>query len=232
MTTKTLIRGGTVVSMDPQIGDLTGDVLVEDDKIVAVEPNISADAEVIDASDSIVIPGFVDTHRHTWETAIRGCAPNATLDDYFVEVLDTFAPVYRPRTSVPATSPGPWSASTPGSPHWSTGRTSTTRPITPMRPSPRCRRPASERSTPTAAPTSRWPTTGSTARSRFRATTYDGSGRRTSAPTTVCSPWAWPPAARASARRRSFGRSGSWRASWASRSPCTSRWAGSPDGSR
>ena len=87
--------GGTVVSMDPQIGDLTGDVLIEDDKIVAVEPNISADAEVIDASDSIVIPGFVDTHRHTWEAAIRGCAPNATLDDYFVEVLDTFAPVYR-----------------------------------------------------------------------------------------------------------------------------------------
>ena len=43
-----------------------------------------------------MIPGFVDTHRHTWEAAIRGCAPNATLDDYFVEVLDTFAPVYRP----------------------------------------------------------------------------------------------------------------------------------------
>ncbi|HEY6688413.1 MAG TPA: amidohydrolase, partial [Propionibacteriaceae bacterium] len=69
MTSKTLIRGGTVVSMDPQIGDLTADVLIEDDKIVAVEPNISADAEVIDASDSIVIPGFVDTHRHTWEAA-------------------------------------------------------------------------------------------------------------------------------------------------------------------
>jgi NAD(P)-dependent dehydrogenase (short-subunit alcohol dehydrogenase family) len=81
--------------MDPEVGDLTGDVLIEDDKIVAVEPNISADAEVIDASDSIVIPGFVDTHRHTWETAVRGCAPNATLDDYFVEVLDTFAPAYR-----------------------------------------------------------------------------------------------------------------------------------------
>jgi 5-methylthioadenosine/S-adenosylhomocysteine deaminase len=95
MTTKTLIRGGTVVSMDSQIGDLTGDVLIEDDKIVSVEPNISADAEVIDATDCIVIPGFVDTHRHTWETAIRGCAPNATLDDYFVEVLDTFAPAYR-----------------------------------------------------------------------------------------------------------------------------------------
>ena len=44
----------------------------------------------------IVIPGFVDTHRHTWEAAIRGCAPNATLGTYFVEVLDSFAPLYRP----------------------------------------------------------------------------------------------------------------------------------------
>ena len=43
-----------------------------------------------------MIPGFVDTHRHTWEAAIRNCAPNATLDDYFVEVLDSFAPLYRP----------------------------------------------------------------------------------------------------------------------------------------
>jgi cytosine/adenosine deaminase-related metal-dependent hydrolase len=82
--------------MDAGVGDLpVGDVLIEDDKIVAVEPDISADAEVIDATGDIVIPGFVDTHRHTWEAAIRGCAPNATLDDYFVEVLDTFAPVYR-----------------------------------------------------------------------------------------------------------------------------------------
>jgi cytosine/adenosine deaminase-related metal-dependent hydrolase len=97
MSRKTLIRGGAVVSMDAEIGDLpAGDVLIEDDRIVAVQPDISADAEVIDAAGRIVIPGFVDTHRHTWEAAIRGCAPNATLDDYFVEVLDTFAPVYRP----------------------------------------------------------------------------------------------------------------------------------------
>jgi 5-methylthioadenosine/S-adenosylhomocysteine deaminase len=94
---KTLLRGGHVLTMDSQLGDLPdADVLIEDDKISAVRPGIEADAEVIDVSGRIVIPGFVDTHRHTWEAAIRGCAPNATLDDYFVEVLDTFAPVYRP----------------------------------------------------------------------------------------------------------------------------------------
>ena len=98
MATKTVIRGGTVLTMDPSIGNLaSGDVLIEDDKITAVQPDLGdVDAEVIDADGRIVIPGFVDTHRHTWEAAIRGCAPNATLDDYFVEVLDTFAPVYRP----------------------------------------------------------------------------------------------------------------------------------------
>jgi cytosine/adenosine deaminase-related metal-dependent hydrolase len=97
MSDKMLIRGGHVVSVDAAIGNLArGDVLIEDDRIVAVEPSIEADAEVVDAEGFIVMPGFVDTHRHTWEAAIRGSAPNATLDDYFVEILDTFAPLYRP----------------------------------------------------------------------------------------------------------------------------------------
>ncbi|MFD5945419.1 amidohydrolase family protein [Streptomyces collinus] len=97
MTTRTLLRSGHVISMDPDIGDLPqGDVLVEDGRIAAVEPEISADAEVLDMSGHIVIPGFVDTHRHTWEAPIRGVAPDATLDDYFVDILDTFAPLYTP----------------------------------------------------------------------------------------------------------------------------------------
>jgi 5-methylthioadenosine/S-adenosylhomocysteine deaminase len=97
MSNRMLLRGGYVISMDAQVGDLErGDVLVEDGRIADVRPTIDADAEVIDAAGRIIIPGFVDTHRHTWEAAIRGCAPNATLDDYFAEILDTFAPLYRP----------------------------------------------------------------------------------------------------------------------------------------
>ncbi|MER6179904.1 amidohydrolase family protein [Streptomyces sp. NPDC001652] len=97
MTVRTLLRAGHVISMDPDIGDFPrGDVLIEDGRIAAVRPEISADAEVLDMTGRIVIPGFVDTHRHTWEASIRGVAPDATLDDYFVDILDTFAPLYTP----------------------------------------------------------------------------------------------------------------------------------------
>ena len=97
MADRILLKGGTVITVDPELGDIPGgDVLIEGERIAEVGTNLSADAEVIDATGNIVIPGFVDSHRHTWETAIRNCAPNATLDDYFVEVLDSFAPLYRP----------------------------------------------------------------------------------------------------------------------------------------
>ncbi|OPG09600.1 amidohydrolase [Streptomyces sp. GKU 895] len=97
MSSRILLRAGHVLSLDPDIGDLQrGDVLIEDGRIAAVRPEISADAEVLDMTGRIVIPGFVDTHRHTWEASIRGVAPDATLDDYFVDILDTFAPLYTP----------------------------------------------------------------------------------------------------------------------------------------
>lgn len=99
MTDRILLRGGHVLTMDPGAGDLgAGDVLVLGDRIEALGPRIAADsaAEVLDVTGKIVIPGFVDTHRHTWETAIRGCAPDATLDDYFAHVKGRLAPAFRP----------------------------------------------------------------------------------------------------------------------------------------
>jgi cytosine/adenosine deaminase-related metal-dependent hydrolase len=72
--TKILITGGTVVTMDPKIGDLPiGDVLIEGNRIVAVAPHIQADdAQVIDARGTVVIPGLVNAHMHTWQTGLRG----------------------------------------------------------------------------------------------------------------------------------------------------------------
>jgi cytosine/adenosine deaminase-related metal-dependent hydrolase len=93
-----LIKDAIVLSQDESIGELPqADVLVDGDRIAAVGPNLAADgARVIDAAGDIVIPGFIDTHRHTWETSIRTSAPDYTLGAYFGAILDKFAPNYRP----------------------------------------------------------------------------------------------------------------------------------------
>jgi cytosine/adenosine deaminase-related metal-dependent hydrolase len=98
MTERTLIKGGYVLTQDPALGEMIGaDILIEDDRIAEVGRNVSADgARTIDATGDIVIPGFIDTHRHTWETSIRTCAPDYTLGAYFGGILDKFAPHYRP----------------------------------------------------------------------------------------------------------------------------------------
>ena len=64
----TLIRGGYVLTLDPALGDMpNSDVLIDGDVIAAVGQNLEAGphANVIDARHRIVMPGFVDTHRHT-----------------------------------------------------------------------------------------------------------------------------------------------------------------------
>jgi 5-methylthioadenosine/S-adenosylhomocysteine deaminase len=98
VSNRTLIKGGIVLTQDDQLGELPrADVLIEDDRIAAVGPDLdAADARIVDASGDIVIPGFVDTHRHTWETSIRTSAPDYTLGAYFGAILDKFAPNYRP----------------------------------------------------------------------------------------------------------------------------------------
>src|SRR5712691_6236418 len=104
-----VIRGGHVMSMDPKIGDFaSADVLVEGKKILAVGPNLHAGgADEIDARGKIVMPGFIDTHHHQFETALRSFLANGVLindqsgsasanPSYFEYILLTFAPVYRP----------------------------------------------------------------------------------------------------------------------------------------
>ena len=95
---RVVVRNGFVVSVDPNVGDIPdADVLVEDGKIVAVGRGLEvSNAEEIDASGMIVIPGFVDTHRHTWQTPVRGVLPSCTLDEYFGELLGRIALNYRP----------------------------------------------------------------------------------------------------------------------------------------
>jgi 5-methylthioadenosine/S-adenosylhomocysteine deaminase len=105
-----VIRGGSVMSMDPKVGDFTkADVLIEGDKILAVGRDLGAGgAAEIDATDRIVMPGFVDTHHHQFETALRSfLADGVLINDgsgspsgsltYYEYILLKFATVYRPQ---------------------------------------------------------------------------------------------------------------------------------------
>ena len=108
-----IIRGGYVMTMDPSLGNLgnfaPGDVLVEGTKILDVGPNLQATgAGVIDARGRIVMPGFIDTHHHQFETALRSfLADGILINDgsgspsgnttYYEFILNKFAPVYRPQ---------------------------------------------------------------------------------------------------------------------------------------
>jgi 5-methylthioadenosine/S-adenosylhomocysteine deaminase len=94
-----LLKGGTIVSMDPKVGDFVkGDLLIQGKKIVSVGMNLQASgAEVIDASDTIVIPGFVDCHRHSWEGVLRRIIPNGEIGKYMATTHQGFALHYRPQ---------------------------------------------------------------------------------------------------------------------------------------
>jgi len=79
-----LIKNGCVITVDEKLGNFPrADVLVENGKIVAVQPDLPvSDAEVVDATGMIVLPGFVDTHRHMWEALIRGIGADWSLVTY------------------------------------------------------------------------------------------------------------------------------------------------------
>jgi len=95
-SSRIVIAEGHVLSMDAGIGELErGDVLIEDEQIVAVERDLGElDAERIDAAGAVVMPGFVDTHRHTWQTALRGICADWSLLDYFLGMRSTLSPRY------------------------------------------------------------------------------------------------------------------------------------------
>lgn len=98
MAHRTLIRGGTVVTVDPALGDIPGgEVLIDDGTIIAVGAGLGvSEAEVIDAGDCLVLPGLIDTHRHTWQSLFRNIASDWTLAHYFTGLHGTLSGLYRP----------------------------------------------------------------------------------------------------------------------------------------
>ncbi|MEU7858388.1 amidohydrolase family protein [Nonomuraea sp. NPDC049141] len=98
-----VLRGGTVLPMDGRQGEggrvlPRTDVLVIGDRIAAVGPGLAAppDAVEIDASGGIVMPGMIDTHRHMWQTALRGYGADWTLTQYFVWFYLEHGKLFRP----------------------------------------------------------------------------------------------------------------------------------------
>ena len=103
-----LIADGCVLSMDPAVGDFTrADVLIEGDTISRIGENLLAELSdenltVLDASGLIVMPGFVDTHRHMWQGLLRRMIPNVDITTY-LGVRNAFAVEYRPQDSYAGT---------------------------------------------------------------------------------------------------------------------------------
>ncbi|MEU0545085.1 amidohydrolase family protein [Nocardia sp. NPDC005978] len=93
----TIIRGGTLIDTDP-VRVLNADLLIDDGRITAVgaDLRIPDGAEVLDATGMLVLPGFVDAHRHTWQSGIRMTGPDIAFPDYLDLVLGRFGPRYRP----------------------------------------------------------------------------------------------------------------------------------------
>ncbi|MFG1694682.1 amidohydrolase family protein [Nonomuraea sp. NPDC049309] len=78
-----LIKGAYLMTQDEQLGDLAGDVLIADGTIQAIGRGLQDEhARVIDGSGSAVLPGFIDTHRHNWQGALRSLGPSWTYQEY------------------------------------------------------------------------------------------------------------------------------------------------------
>ena len=131
-----VLKGGVVLTLDRQVGDFAqADVLIEDGKIREIRPNIAVSADaaaVVDASNRIIIPGFVDTHSHSYQGLVRNIMANGLLNpDYNRDIQTTLTPVYRPTTPMRACSCPRSASSRWARPPSSTSRSAATRRSTP-----------------------------------------------------------------------------------------------------
>lgn len=93
LSSSILLSGGTIIAFDEDSKSLNvirnGAVLVTDDRIASLydeasPKGIPADAEIVDCTDKIITPGFIDTHRHGWQTSLKTLGSNTTLAEYFM----------------------------------------------------------------------------------------------------------------------------------------------------
>lgn len=95
---RTLIKGAYILSQDDTYGEFAGDVLVIDGKIARVGKDITAEhVDIVDGSDHALLPGFIDTHRHAWQGALRGLDPSWTYAQYRDHVQIGLGPHLEPK---------------------------------------------------------------------------------------------------------------------------------------
>ncbi|MDR6144032.1 cytosine/adenosine deaminase-related metal-dependent hydrolase [Microbacterium foliorum] len=96
--TRTLLRGGRVITLAPGRPDVEDiDVAIDDDRIAAIGPHLPASgAKVVDVTGKIIHPGLVNAHLHTWQTALRGIGADWTLTEYLATMHGSLAHLYRP----------------------------------------------------------------------------------------------------------------------------------------
>src|SRR5215469_6240749 len=94
---KILIKGGYVATVDKSFGEIAGgDVLIDKGAIAQIGKNIHVtDAEIVDARNMLVMPGFIDTHRHTWSTILRGMIPDGDFPIYMKVIDEEMGQHYR-----------------------------------------------------------------------------------------------------------------------------------------
>ncbi len=107
MAKSSLLKGATIVSMEPSVGTLLGDVLIRGDRIERIGAAIDAPVdEIVDLAGRIVLPGLINAHMHTWQTGLRGVAANWTLLEYFARVHAGLAECFLPEDIAIATRVG------------------------------------------------------------------------------------------------------------------------------
>ena len=89
MAEQTLLKNGTVIihGANDIARGVKADLLIQGGKIAKIEANLAppTGSRVIDCTDKIIAPGFIDTHRHMYNTSLRGRSGDNVLPDYLVQ---------------------------------------------------------------------------------------------------------------------------------------------------
>ena len=99
MNKKILIKNPLIVTMNPKMDILQGDILVEGNQIVQIAENISSEYdELFDAQEFIAVPGLIQSHVHLCQTLFRNFADDLTLLDWLTKKIWPYESRHTPET--------------------------------------------------------------------------------------------------------------------------------------